>query len=250
VLNLIRGKGSNKLAQVGAAMAQRPYARRGVPVASEAIRVVLIDDHKMVREGLRVLLRGAPDIVVVGEADNGARGLQVALELKPDAVVMDLDMPTRDGLSAMHDLAEALPETRVLILTMYADQDRLLQLLEAGARGYLTKEAAAQDLIDAIRVVASGDVYVRPSAARLLAAAVVPQSTMRTAAGQFNSLSDRERMIVRQLAEGFSGVEIARHLQISTKTVAEYKQRIEEKLGLTHRTDYVRFAIEAGILRA
>jgi two-component system, NarL family, response regulator NreC len=236
------------LAQVGAEFASRPYARRGIPASNATIRVVLVDDHAMVREGLRVLLRNAHDISVVGEADNGVAALAVAQRVLPDIVVLDLDMPGGPGAEAVRELGKTLPKVRVLILTVHAERERLLPLLEAGARGYLTKNAASRDLVEAIRVVASGEIYVRPSAARLLAAAVVPEHSDETAQTRYRTLSDREQTILRMVAEGYSGAEIARHLSISSKTVDAYKRRVQEKLGLDHRTDYVRFAIEAGIL--
>jgi len=214
----------------------------------EVVRVVLVDDHTIVREGLRLLLRSAPDIAVVGEAVSGLTAIDVAERLRPDIVVLDLDMPGSDGMATLRGLEQALPEVRVLVLTVHAERERLVPLLEAGARGYLTKEAASQDLIEAIRVVAAGEVYVRPMAARLLAAAVVPQHTAKTARDRFQALSDREQTTLRLVAEGYTGAEIARQLAISTKTIDAYKHRVQEKLGLEHRTDYVRFAIEAGIL--
>jgi DNA-binding NarL/FixJ family response regulator len=171
-----------------------------------------------------------------------------ARRLSPDVVVLDLDMPNGDGMTAVRELKQSLPNVRVLILTMHSEHERLLPLLEAGARGYLTKDAASSDLIDAIRVVAAGEIYVRPAAARLLASAVIPEHAARSARGRFQALSDRERTTLRLLAEGYSGVEIARKLGISTKTVDAYKRRVQDKLGLGHRTDYVRFALEAGIL--
>jgi two-component system, NarL family, response regulator NreC len=131
---------------------------------------------------------------------------------------------------------------------VHPERDRLLPLLEAGAKGYLTKTAASRDLLEAIRVVAAGEIYVRPSAARLLAAAVVPGSTADTAETRFKTLSGREQTILRMVAEGFSGAEVARQLGISSKTVDAYKRRVQEKLGLEHRTDYVRFAIKARVL--
>ncbi|HEY0351617.1 MAG TPA: response regulator transcription factor [Gemmatimonadales bacterium] len=240
--------GPSDLAQLGADFASRPYARRGIAMSNETIRVLLVDDHAMVREGLRLLLRTASDISVIGEADNGVSAVAAARRLTPDIVVLDLDMPGGDGVAAVRELKQALPNARVLILTVHPEHDRLLLLLEAGARGYLTKEAASRDLVEAIRVVATGEVYVRPAAARLLAAAVVPEQAARTARGRFQILSDREQTILRLVAEGYSGAEIARQLGISTKTVDAYKRRVQEKLGLEHRTDYVRFAIEAGIL--
>ena len=213
------------------------------------IRVVLVDDHAMLREGLRLLLRNASDITVLGEADSGDEALALAQRVKPDLVVLDLDMPRGDGLSALRNLRQALPETRVLILTVHTERERLLSLLDAGAQGYLTKEAASRELVEAIRVVAAGEIYVRPSAARLLAAAVVPERAHKTARGRFESLSDREQTVLRLVAEGYSGAEIARRLSVSTKTIDAYKRRVQQKLGLQHRTDYVRFAIEAEILR-
>jgi DNA-binding NarL/FixJ family response regulator len=238
----------DELVRVAATLADRPYARRGVSMSDKIIRVILVDDHAMVREGLRLLLRSAPDIAVVGEAGDGLSALAVARRVRPDIVVLDLDMPGGDGIGALQELGKLLPGVRVLILTVHAEQERLLALLDAGARGYLTKEAASRDLVEAIRVVASGEVYVRPAAARLLAAAVAPGGAPRSAGDRFQGLSDREQTVLRGVAQGYSGAEIARQLGISSKTVDAYKHRIQEKLGLEHRTDYVRFALEAGIL--
>ncbi|HEX5962616.1 MAG TPA: response regulator transcription factor [Gemmatimonadales bacterium] len=151
-------------------------------------------------------------------------------------------------LTALRELGVVLPNVRVLILTVHAERERLVSLLDAGARGYLSKEAASRDLVEAIRVVAAGEVYVRPAAARLLAAAVVSHRAAETAQSRFQTLSDRERTMLRLVAEGYSGAEIARRLAVSSKTVDAYKRRVEEKLGLGHRTDCVRFAIEAGVL--
>ena len=239
---------TEQLAQLGASIAERPYARRGMSVSNRMIRVVLADDHGIVREGLRLLLRSAPDITVVGDAESGLAAITTAQQLLPDVIILDLDMPGGDGASSLRAIQEKAPNVRVLILTMHAEHERLLPLLEAGARGYLSKSAAAMDLIEAIRVVASGDVYVRPAAARLLAAAIVPQRRDESARSRFSALSDREKTILRSVAQGYSGAEIARRLGISSKTVDVYKRRVEEKLGFRHRTDYVSFAIEAGVL--
>ena len=236
------------LAQMGASLASRPYARRGISMSNETIRVILVDDHAMVREGLRLLLRSAPDIAVVGEAEGGRPAVALAQRVVPDLVVLDLDMPDGDGSSALRELSAKLPQIRVLILTVHAEHERLLPILQAGARGYLTKDAASSELVEAIRVVAAGEIYVRPSAARLLATAVVPERAHRTARSRFKTLSDREKTVLRLVAEGYSGAEVARRLGLSTKTVDAYKRRVQEKLGLQHRTDYVRFAIEAGVL--
>ena len=232
----------------GARTGSRGYARRGIAVSNETIRVMLVDDHALIREGLRVLLRRASDIIVIGEAGDGVEALDLVTRLLPDVVVLDLGMPRSDGATALAGLHRVVPQVHVLILTMYDESDRLLPLLQAGASGFITKDAASQELIDAIRVVASGDVYVRPTAARLLASALSPAAATATAHSRFRELSDREQTVLRSVAQGYSGVEISRTLGVSTKTVDAYKRRIENKLGLSHRTDYVRFGIEAGIL--
>jgi DNA-binding NarL/FixJ family response regulator len=239
---------ADSLAQLGATLAAKPYARRGVPMSDETIRVLLADDHAMVREGLRLLLRTAPDVMVVGEAETGVATVAQAERLSPHIVILDLDMPDGDGMGALKELQKRMPQVRVLVLTMHSERARLLPLLEAGARGYLTKEAASRDLVEAIRVVASGEVYVRPTAARLLATALGPQRAADTARGRFGILSEREQTVLQMVAEGYSGAEIARQLGISTKTIDAYKRRVQDKLGLEHRTDYVRFALQAGIL--
>jgi two-component system, NarL family, response regulator NreC len=239
---------AGQLAELGAAIVARPYARRGISMGSETIRIVLVDDHAMVREGLRLLLHPAPDVAVVGEAADGAAAVDLAQRVTPDIVVLDLDMPGRDGLATLRELGRTMPSVRVLILTVHSEHERLLPLLHAGARGYLTKEAASRDLLEAIRVVAAGEIYVRPAAARLLAAALIPKAAAETARDRFETLSEREQTILTLVAQGYSGAEIARQLEISSKTVDTYKHRIQQKLGLDHRTDYVRFAVQARLL--
>lgn len=216
--------------------------------ASARIRVIIADDHAIMREGLHLLLEADQEIDVVGEAADGTSLMSLAQRLVPDVVILDLEMPGGNGAVAMRELGQTLPSVRVLVLTMYAERERLLPLLQAGARGYLTKEAASSELLEAVRAVAAGEVYVRPAAARLLATALVPQCAAESARGQFQVLSQREQRVARSVAQGYSGAEIARQLGISTKTVNAYKRRIHDKVGLGHRTDYVRFAIEAGIL--
>jgi DNA-binding NarL/FixJ family response regulator len=237
------------LAQVGADLATHSYARRGVSTSDETIRVALIDDHTIVRSGLKALLRGAPDIVVVGEASSGSEAVALVTRTGADVVVMDLDMPGGDGAAATRALSREAPWVKVLILTMHTEQERLLPLLNDGARGYLAKDAADRELLDAIRVVASGDIYVRPAVARLLAQAIVPQpKPADSMSRRYASLSDRERTVLGLVAEGFNGPEIGTRLGITAKTVDTYKQRIEDKLGLSHRSDYVRFALDSGLL--
>jgi DNA-binding NarL/FixJ family response regulator len=230
---------------------QSRYARRGIAVRPDTIRVLLVDDHAIVRDGLRALLKAAPDIQVVGEAANGVEAVALARRTAPDVVVMDLDMPGGNGEEATVELSRFDPAPKVLILTMHKEEERLVPLLKDGARGYLAKDCADHDLIDAIRVVASGEFFVRPTVARILAANAMHQRTTSPADEQrklFETLSQRERAVLRHVATGYSGVEIGRMLGITPKTVDTYKNRISQKLGFTHRTDYVRFALRLGLL--
>lgn len=239
------------LQDVAELASQSRYARRGIAVSRATIRVLLVDDHAIVRDGLRALLKSAPDIQVVGEAANGVEAVDVARRTAPDVVVMDLDMPGGDGETATLELATLEPAPKVLVLTMHAEEERLVPLLKDGARGYLSKDCADQDLIDAIRVVASGEFYVRPTVARILAANALQRHTSSPVDAQrkqFETLSMRERAVLRHVATGYSGVEIARMLGITPKTVDTYKNRIGQKLGFTHRTDYVRFALRLGLI--
>lgn len=234
--------------RLGALVGSQAYVRRGTSVREEAIRVFLADDHAIFREGVKALLRTAPDIEVVGEADDGATAVASSQRLKPAVLILDLDMPRMDGATTLREARATLPSLRVLILTMHAEDEHLLRLLESGAHGYLSKAATSRDLVEAIRVVASGEIYVRPVAARMLARAVVSHIQPESAPARYKALSSREQTVLRLVAVGYSGVETARELAVSTKTVDAYKRRICDKLGLTHRTEYVRFAVEAGLL--
>jgi two-component system, NarL family, response regulator NreC len=214
----------------------------------DLIRVVLADDHAMVRSGLKAVLGAAKDIQVVGEAANGREALTLAERLRPDVVIMDLTMPELDGMSATKQLV-AQGGPKVLVLTMHQEEDYLVPLLEAGASGYLVKSAADRDLVDAVRTVARGELYVRPSAARVLARGVQKKDEHATDRARFDKLTERERDVMRLVAEGYTAPEIGEKLFISPKTVDTYKQRINEKLGLAHRADYVKLALKLGILQ-
>jgi two-component system response regulator NreC len=222
-----------------------------MPVSAEPVRVFLVDDHAIVRAGVRAMLGTAPDVLIVGEANSGVEAVSLAAQLAPDVVVMDLEMPGGDGEAATRELRALAKPPRVLILTMHEERNRLLPLLSAGASGYLAKDATRSDLVDAIRVIASGDAYVRPVIARRLAsrAADRPASQERgNARASYDSLSQRERAVLRLIADGLNGSEIAKRLGISTKTVNTYKRRIQAKIGLDNRAAYVRFALEAHLL--
>jgi two-component system, NarL family, response regulator NreC len=237
------------ISEVARELAARPYARRSVPVRAEPIRVLLVDDHNLVRAGVKLILRAFPEICVIGEATNGEQAITMAMRLRPDIIVMDLDMPEGDGLTATRILHDALPEVGVLIVTMHSEEEKLLSLLNAGARGYLSKSAVERELGEAIRVVASGDIYVRPTIASALAQINVASSPLRTdARSRLERLSKREQAVLTLTARGYNGPEIGVQLGITAKTVDTYKQRIEAKLGVSHRSEYVRLALEAGVL--
>lgn len=217
-------------------------------MASDLIRVVLADDHSVVRAGLKAVLGTAKDIDVVGEARDGREAIALVDRFHPDVVVMDLSMAGMDGTTATKEIVAKKGETRVLILTMHPEDDYLVPLLEAGAAGYLVKSAADRELVDAVRAVASGDVYVRPTAARVLAKGLTRKDPHQVDRERFEKLTERERDVLRLTAQGYSAPEIGERLFISPKTVDTYKQRINEKLGLSHRADYVQFALRLGLL--
>ena len=212
------------------------------------IRIVLADDHAVVRAGLKAVLGTAKDIDVIGEASNGKEAVGLAERFKPDVIVMDLSMGEMDGTTATKEIvAKGLP-SRVLVLTMHAEEDYLVPLLEAGAAGYLMKSAADRELVDAVRTVARGEVYVRASAARVLAKGIKKREEHSDDRARFERLTDREQEVLRLTAHGYSAPEIGEKLFISPKTVDTYKQRINEKLGLSHRADYVKLALKLGLL--
>jgi DNA-binding NarL/FixJ family response regulator len=217
-------------------------------MSSDVIRVILADDHAVVRTGLKAVLAAARDIEVVGEAKTGAEAVALAERLRPEVVVMDLTMPDMDGTAATKEIVKKELPTRVLVLTMHAEEDYLVPLMEAGAAGYLVKSTADRELIDAVRAVAHGDVYVRPAAARVLAKNLTRKDPLQAERERFERLTQREQDVLRLVAQGYSAPEIGERLFISPKTVDTYKQRIQEKLGLAHRSDYVQFALKLGLL--
>jgi two-component system, NarL family, response regulator NreC len=217
-------------------------------MTDDVITVVLADDHAVVRAGLRAVLGVARDIQVVGEAKSGREAVSLAERLKPDVVVMDLSMDDMDGAAATKEIVAKGLAARVLVLTMHAEEDYLVPVLEAGAVGYLVKSAADRELVDAVRAVAHGDVYMRPAAARVLAKNLTKKDPLRADRERFERLTERERDVLRLTAQGFSAPEVGERLFISPKTVDTYKQRIHEKLGLAHRSEYVQFALKLGLL--
>lgn len=213
------------------------------------IRVLLVDDHAVLRAGLRALLEAEPGMVVVGEAASGEEGVQRAAELRPDVVLMDLTMPGMGGMEATRRIVAGDSGARVLILTVHAESEYLLPVLQAGGAGYVTKMSADRDLVRALRVVAAGDVFLYPSAARVLTQSLVAPADDR-AENPVEVLSAREKEVLVLTAEGFSSTEIGEKLGLSHKTVETYRQRMMDKLELHHRSELVRFALKQGLLVA
>ena len=212
------------------------------------IRVVLVDDHAVVRLGLRALLAASSEIEVVGEASDGQEALRLCSDTLPDVVIMDLTMSGMDGLEATRVLLRRPDPPRVLALTMHEEADYLIPALEAGASGYIVKAAASTDLLAAIRAVANGQTWVRPSAAPVLAEGWARRTAQGERRAEFEGLSEREREVFRLTAEGHPARRIGELLYVSPKTVESYRRRVNEKLGISDRSEYVRIALELGIL--
>jgi DNA-binding NarL/FixJ family response regulator len=215
---------------------------------SAKIRILLADDHPVLRSGLEALLSLEEDVLVVGHASTGEEAVEKTRLLRPDVVVMDLTMPVMDGLEATRRIGELALGARVLVLTSQTEEEFLLPVLEAGGAGFVRKTSADTDLLNAIRTVARGEVFLYPSATRLLLRqyqhAREPQ-----AAGPIDKLSEREREVLALTAEGYSSAEIGKKLFLSPKTVDTYRARMMQKLGLTHRAELVRLALDAGLLK-
>jgi two-component system, NarL family, response regulator NreC len=211
------------------------------------LRVLLADDHKVVRDGLRLLIDGQRDMRVVGEAGNGKEALRQARDLKPDVVIMDLSMPELNGLQATERLKAERPGVKVVVLTLHEDPDYLLQLCKAGAVGYVLKRSAGDDLICAIRTVAGGGLHFDATLAGKALKGRPGESPGKEGL-HAGDLSEREKEVLILLAWGYSNKEIAGDLDLSTKTVETYRVRINEKLGLRSRTEIVRYALRQGWL--
>ena len=212
------------------------------------VRVLLVDDHAVVRLGLRALLAAAPDIDVVGEANDGNEALAQVDALAPDVVVMDLSMAGMDGATATRELVRRGASTKVLVLTMHDEDEYLVPMLEAGAQGYVVKSAVSAELLDAIRTVAGGGTFVRAAAARVLAEAWTRRGAQDEAEARYEALSEREREVLRLTALGHTPARIGDQLFISAKTVDTYRRRIGDKLGTQDRADWVRLALRLGLL--
>lgn len=214
------------------------------------IKILVVDDHAIVREGVRMILTKETDLAVVGEAADGQEALDLTKRLQPQVVVMDISMPGMGGIEATQTIRETFPTVQVLALTMHEDETYVFQLLRAGAAGYVLKRAAAQDLVQAVRAAAKGEAFLYPSVARK----VVEDYLKRVEAGEererYDGLTGREKEILTLIASGSSNQQIAEKLFISIKTVQTHRAHILEKLGLHDRTELVRYAIRKGLIEA
>ncbi len=220
-------------------------------MVNQVIRIVLADDHAVLRAGLRVLLNAEPDIDVVGEAGDGEEALRAIAQLQPDIIVLDLMMPNVKGLDIIEQISKSYPHTRVLVLTMHADTQYIRHVVKAGGAGYVLKSSADTELIKAIRVVASGSSYLTPEATQVLISDYreKDEPAPKPVTG-LDLLSEREHEVLVMTALGYSSREIGELLFISPKSVDTYRQRLMEKLQLENRAELVQYALKNGLLEA
>jgi DNA-binding NarL/FixJ family response regulator len=211
------------------------------------IRVFLADDHAVVRDGLRALLQPQPDIQVVGDAADGRETVRQVAEVRPDVVIVDLAMPELNGLEATRQIHEQCPSSRVIILSMYFTTEHIYQALQAGARGYLLKEAAGAEVIDAVRAVHAGHRYLSRKISETVLTDYLRPREPGEAESPLARLSPREREIIQLVAEGKTSAEIAGRLSLSPKTVETYRSRLMAKLGINDVPSLVKFAIQHGL---
>jgi len=219
----------------------------------DKIRLLVADDHPVVRAGVRTLLGAQPDMQVVGEASDGASAVARALELEPDVVVMDITMGSMNGLEATREIVRTLPHTKVLVLTMHENEEYLRQMLEAGATGYVLKQAVDTELAVAIRAVQRGEVFLYSSFTRVLLGDLTQSEETDEGYSEqdrYDHLSQREKEVLRAVSLGYTNRQIADQLFLSVKTVETYRARVMEKLGLKSRSALVRYALSKGLLDA
>jgi DNA-binding NarL/FixJ family response regulator len=212
------------------------------------LRIILADDHKIIREGLRMLVNSQADMEVVGEADNGRIAITLTHELQPDVVVMDVSMPELNGLKATEKLKELFPSIKILTLTRHMDEGYLKQLLEAGASGYVLKQSASEELVRAIHAVVDGQTYLDPAMMEQFVGNVIGRRAARGSPAK-GDLSPREEEVLRLIAWGYLSKEVAARLQISIKTVEAHKTNGMQKLGMKSRIDLVHYALLQGWLK-
>ncbi len=213
-------------------------------------RILLVDDHVIVRQGLRALLEAETDLVIVGEADTGRQGVELAVKLKPDVVIMDIAMPALNGVEATRQVLEKVPTARVLVLSSYGDDEYVRQLIEGGAAGYLLKHTAAVELIKAVREVKNGNAFFSPAVSRRMVNQYRESFLgSRQRQPEFVRLTSREMEVLQLIAEGQTNKGIAFELNVSTKTVEKHRQQVMNKLNLHDVAGLTRYAMAKGIIQ-
>lgn len=217
-------------------------------MSGSKIRIVIADDHGIVREGIRMILASQEDFEVVGEASTGREAVELARHMKPDVVLMDISMPDLNGIEATRRIREELPSVQVLGLTMHEEENYVFQMLKAGGAGYVLKRAASEDLVAAVRAVHRGEAFLYPSVAKLVVRDYLERAGRQEQDTSLDGLTEREREVLTLIAEGLTNQEIAQRLFISVKTVQTHRAHIMEKLNLHDRTELVRYAIRKGLI--
>jgi DNA-binding NarL/FixJ family response regulator len=214
----------------------------------QKIRVLIADDHGIVREGIRMILAAQEDIEVVGEASTGREAVELARRMQPDVVLMDISMPDLNGIQATELIRRELPEVQVLGLTMHEEGNYVFELLKVGAAGYVLKRAAAEDLVAAVRAAHRGEAFLYPSVAKMVVQDFLQRASPKEKEHALDGLTEREREVLTLIAEGYTNQEIANRLYISIKTVQTHRAHIMEKLNLHDRAELVRYAIRKGLI--
>lgn len=214
------------------------------------IKVLIADDHTIVREGIRMILALHEDIEVVGEAADGSEAIKQADKLSPDVILMDIAMPGLGGLEATVEILKRSPQSKVLVLTQYDDTEYIYRFLKAGAVGYVLKKAVGSDLVSAIRVVSQGKSFLDPSVADRVIKGFLQKPEVAKDEVFYDSLSDREKQVIKLIAEGYTMQQIADALYLSIKTVMTHRTNLMEKLGIHNRTELIKYAIRKGLVRA
>ena len=221
----------------------------GTKVMENKIRILIVDDHAVVRAGIRLLLDSQPDMEVVGEAQDGREGLAQAQKLKPNVILMDITLPDMGGVETTHAIMEACPEVQIVALTMHEDARYFFQMLRAGASGYVVKGADPSELLSAIRAVAQNKAYLFPSLARKLLDDYLERLEVGEEGDSYAKLTGREREVLKLIGEGYTSREIAGLLFLSMNTVERHRTNIMDKLGMHNKSQLIRFAIRKGLVK-